>query len=170
MGPTWVLSVPRWAPCWPHAICYQGSHPLPWISWSHMHSRTNDTLHPSSICIDVSYRRSKCNLDIAIWDHHGFVIIKHLCPPALPTCRFISTHWDRDKMANICQTTFSNAFSRMKMNELWLKCHWSLFLRVKLTILQRWLRQWLGTDKATSHYLNKWWLVYRRIYALLGRN
>ena len=22
MGPTWVLSAPRWAPCWPHEPCY----------------------------------------------------------------------------------------------------------------------------------------------------
>ena len=24
MGPTWVLSAPRWAPCWPREPCYQG--------------------------------------------------------------------------------------------------------------------------------------------------
>ena len=23
MGPTWTLSDPRWAPCWPHEPCYQ---------------------------------------------------------------------------------------------------------------------------------------------------
>ena len=28
------------------------------------------------------------------------------------------THWGRDKMADIFQTTFSNVFSRMKMCEL----------------------------------------------------
>ena len=25
MGPTWILSAPRWAPCWPHDLCYQGT-------------------------------------------------------------------------------------------------------------------------------------------------
>ena len=50
------------------------------------------------------------------------------------------THWGRDKMADIFQTTFSNAFSWMKMLEFWLKCHWSLFLRVQLTIIQHWFR------------------------------
>ena len=25
MGPTWVLSAPRWAPCWPHEPCYLDS-------------------------------------------------------------------------------------------------------------------------------------------------
>ena len=28
----------------------------------------------------------------------------------------------------------------------------------------------LGADQATSHYLNQWWLDYRRIYASLGLN
>ena len=37
------------------------------------------------------------------------------------------THWGRDKMNNILQTTFSNVFSSMKMFEFRLKFHWSLF-------------------------------------------
>ena len=44
------------------------------------------------------------------------------------------THWGRDKMAAIFQTTFSNAFSWMKMFEFRLRFHWSLFPRVQLTI------------------------------------
>ena len=44
------------------------------------------------------------------------------------------THWGPDKMAVIFQTTFSNAFSWMKMNEFRLRFHWNLFPRVKLTI------------------------------------
>ena len=35
---------------------------------------------------------------------------------------------------------------------------------------QHWFRKWLGAVQATSHYLNQWWLVYRRIYASLGLN
>ena len=46
------------------------------------------------------------------------------------------TYWDRDKMDDILQTTFSNAFSSVKK----LKCHWSLFLMVKSTIIQHWFR------------------------------
>ena len=49
-------------------------------------------------------------------------------------------HWGRDKMATISQTTLSNAFSWRKMLEFGLKFHWSLFLRVQLTIFQHWLR------------------------------
>ena len=37
------------------------------------------------------------------------------------------THWGRDKMAAISQTTFSNTFSWMKMYEFRLRFHWSLF-------------------------------------------
>ena len=49
-------------------------------------------------------------------------------------------HWGQDKMADIFQTTFSNVFSWMKINvyELRLKFHWSLFLRVQITIFQHW--------------------------------
>ena len=80
------------------------------------------------------------------------------------------THWGRDKMDVISQTTFSSAFSWMKIFEFRLKFHWSLFLRVQLTIFQHWFRKRLGAVQATSHYLNQWWLIYRRIYASLGLN
>ena len=48
------------------------------------------------------------------------------------------THWGWDKMAAFSQTTLSNAFSWMKIIEFRIKFHWSLFLRVFLTILQHW--------------------------------
>ena len=87
----------------------------------------------------------------------------YLCLPCF-------THWGRDEMNNISQMTFSNVFSSMKMFEFQLKFHWSLFPTVQLTIFQHWFRLWLGAVQATSHYLNQWWLVYRRIYASLGLN
>ena len=73
-------------------------------------------------------------------------------------------------MNNISQTTISIVFSSMKMFELRLKFHWSLFPRVQSTIFQHLFRYWLGAVQATSHYLNQWWLVYRCIYASLGLN
>ena len=76
------------------------------------------------------------------------------------------THWGRDKMAAIFQTTFSNAFSWMKMYEFRLRFHWSLFLRFQLTISHHWF--WF--DQATSHYLNQGWKVYWCIYASLSLN
>ena len=39
------------------------------------------------------------------------------------------THWGRDEMNNISQTTFSNAFSSVKRFEFRLKFHWRLVLR-----------------------------------------
>ena len=50
------------------------------------------------------------------------------------------THWGRDEMNNISQTTFSNLFSSMKMFEFRLKFHWSLFPRVQLTKFRHWFR------------------------------
>ena len=70
-------------------------------------------------------------------------------------CRHMAlTHWGRDTIAAISQTTFSNAFSWMEMYEFRLKFHSSLFLRL----------DW----SAPSHYLDQWWLVYWHKYAPLG--
>ena len=46
-----------------------------------------------------------------------------------PSCAVHSMVW---------QTIFSDAFSWMKSFAHWLKFHWSLFLRVQLTIFQYW--------------------------------
>ena len=49
--------------------------------------------------------------------------------------RLILTHWGWDKMANIWQTTISNAFSWKKTSEFKKKWnHWNVFFGVKLTI------------------------------------
>ena len=48
--------------------------------------------------------------------------------------------WGWDKMDAISQTTFSSAFSWMKMFEFWLKFDWNLFITFKLTIFHHWLR------------------------------
>ena len=50
------------------------------------------------------------------------------------------THWGRDKMDAISQTTFSNALSSMKMFQFRLKLHWSLYPRVQFTIFHNWFR------------------------------
>ena len=49
----------------------------------------------------------------------------------------VKAHWGWGK---ILQTTFSNAFSSMKMCDFRLKFHWSLRLRVKLIINYHWFR------------------------------
>ena len=50
------------------------------------------------------------------------------------------THWGRDKMANLFQTSFTNACFWIKMCALWLRFHWSLFQTVQLTTSQHWFR------------------------------
>ena len=70
-----------------------------------------------------------------------------------------STHWGRDKIFIISQTTFSNAFSWVKMYELCLIFHWGWLLRFQLTIFQHWFWLWLGADQVKSHFLNQWLLV-----------
>ena len=81
----------------------------------------------------------------------------------LPGWIRVLIQWGRDKMDASSQTTFSNAFF-MKIFEFWLK-----FTEVcsQLTISQHSARYWLGVVQANSHYLNQWWLVYRRLYASL---
>ena len=48
-------------------------------------------------------------------------------------------HQGRDKMDAIPHTTSPSTFSWIKMFEFRLKFHWSLYLRVELTIFQHWL-------------------------------
>ena len=43
------------------------------------------------------------------------------------TFKHFKTHWGRNKMAAIFQTTFSSTFSLMKMYEFRLRFHWSQF-------------------------------------------
>ena len=38
------------------------------------------------------------------------------------------------------------------MHEFQLKCHWTLFPRVQLTVLQHLFRECFGSDQATGHY------------------
>ena len=54
--------------------------------------------------------------------------------------RYVLTHWGWDKMTAILQATHSNGFSLIKLLELQLRFHWSLFLRVQLTISQHCFR------------------------------
>ena len=50
------------------------------------------------------------------------------------------TYWERDKLADIIQATFSNAFPWLKMHEYQSRFHLSFFLRVQLIIFEHWCR------------------------------
>ena len=88
----------------------------------------------------------------------------------------ILTHRGRDQMKETSQTTFSNAFSRMKMKipEFWLKFHWKFYPIVQSTIFQHWFRNWLGAGQATNHYLDQWYpsltYAYMRHLASMRRH
>ena len=53
---------------------------------------------------------------------------------------WVLTHWGRDTMAAISQTTLSNPFSLMKIYKFSLRFHCSLFPRVQLSIFRHWFR------------------------------
>ena len=132
---------------------------MAWLFWQHlqMHfpKKTSQFENKYKCCLEskdksplvwaVAQTGQKPQTEKMLWwictssDHHALTI------------------WGRDKMAAILRTTFSNAFSWMKMYELHLRFRWSLFLSIQLTIFQHWFRWWLGTCQATCHYLNQWW-------------
>ena len=82
------------------------------------------------------------------------------------------THWGRDKMTDVPQTMFSNAFSWMKMYEFRLKFHLSLFLRFQLTIFQHWFRYWLGTVNLLTHICitRPQWVKWTPLFTLSGKH
>ena len=80
---------------------------------------------------------------------HGSLIASHrfTCMKPLIHTLISSLAWQisvstlrRRQIAAVFQTTFSNRFRWMKMYEFRLKFHWSLFLRVQLTIFHDWFR------------------------------
>ena len=63
---------------------------------------------------------------------------------------------ERNEMATILHTMFSDVSPWMKIIWFRLEFQSSLFLRVQLTKNQHWFRYWLGAEQATSHYLIQW--------------
>ena len=90
-------------------------------------AKWEDCEHPPP---NSSYERTSSNGSCFLVAIAGIIIVVH----------HLLTHWGWDKMAAIFQTTHSNTLSWMKMYEFWLEFHWSLFLRVQLTIFQHWFR------------------------------
>ena len=104
-----------------------------------------DILHSSHWGLNCTIIRN----NLIVWKHqfwlYGLTILsEHFYWNFIQLCcegfYQVLTHWSRDKITAIFQTTFSNAFSWMKMYECWLWFHWSLFLGVQLTIFQHWFR------------------------------
>ena len=77
-----------------------------------------------------------CFVLVMHWARDSTSMILNLCMVySVPYMGMVNTLRPR-QMDAISQTTFSNAFSWMKMFEFRLKFHWSLFPRVQLTIFQ----------------------------------
>ena len=74
------------------------------------------------------------------------------------------TQWGQAEMPVISQTTFSNAFSCMKMYRFGLRFHW------RFSQGSNWQYTNIGADQATRHYLNQRWLFFWCIHASLGLN
>ena len=77
---------------------------------------------------------SSCGPKDAIWRRTYWATLDGLLPVRHQAINW--THWGRDETDNISQTTFWNVVSSMKMFEFRLTSHWSMFLRVQLTIFQ----------------------------------
>ena len=73
-------------------------------------------------------------------------------------------------MADILRTTFSNAFSWMKMHEFRLRFHWNLFPRVQLTKIPALVQMMAWRQSGDKPLSGQWWSVYWRIYASFGLN
>ena len=82
--------------------------------------------------------------------------------------KFQLTHLPHDKMAAISQMMFSDAFSWMKSFVFCLKFHWSLFLRVQVTIPQHWLGDGLVPNRWQAIIWTNADLIQWHIYAALG--
>ena len=91
------------------------------------------------------------------------------CPPRLGTLQSVLTHWARDKWTSFRRRHFQVHHLERK----YLNSDLNFTEVCSSGSNQQFLS--IGLDnglaaQATSHYLNQWWLVYRRIYASLGLN
>ena len=85
-------------------------------------------------CYDVTVMRLACRISIII------TIISR-CPEHMLARALSQFNSLRPRQnGRHFQTTFSNAFSWMKMYQFRLRFHWSLLPRVELTIFQHWFR------------------------------
>ena len=101
------------------------------LYWLHKPNACNGIVYSSHISLLLGSGYLNLSYSICL----EYIFTKHIF-----TRPIFLTHWDRDEIDAISQTTFSNAFSWMKMNEFRVGFHWSLFLRFELTIFRHWFR------------------------------
>ena len=88
-------------------------------------------------CHDIMYSGNNYPTSLLQFAFHNDYEYR-FCLHNEPSVRLL-TNLPLDKMTVISQTTISNAFLWMKSFASWLQFHWSLLLRVQLTITQHWL-------------------------------
>ena len=99
-----------------------------------------------------------CHCQHDISNGKWFMVARLLCAPL--------THLPLEKMAVISQTMFSDAFLWTKCFIFCLKFHWSLFLRVQLTIIQHRLYKGLAPNRRQAIILTNADPIHWRIYNL----
>ena len=103
-----------------------------WNEWNAVHSNISN----------IQYRNCHA-LGIFFFFSSSFFFFNHDKSTLVPEVVWRQRddkHWGRNKMDAIFQTTISSGFYQMEMYEFRLQFHWSLFLRVQLTIFQHWFR------------------------------
>ena len=132
--------------------CTAGLHSLPKTvpvgDWKAGLEKDSSTIVAFRFChgkqgrLDIKMPSSWWVSEFPLWRWAGVVVFSKVVAMAIHIGESFNllTHWGRDKMDAISQTTFWSAFSWMKMFEFRLKFHGSLFLRVQMTIFQHWFR------------------------------
>ena len=117
-------------------------HFLKWLlsNWHELLNRAAASYVWIPFCLSCVFGKLYIHRFITEVITYKAIIWQHKWDNAECSTSYQLTHWGRDKMDAISQTTSSSAFSWMKMFEFRLKCQWSLFLRAQLTIFQHWFR------------------------------
>ena len=148
--PSWLVQVMAWcrqatshylSQYWPRSMLPNGITRPQWVNaiyvsliagelWNYLFSIPAVWI-VSAIRREITWSTIYCSIGV-IWYWPILPIPFRITSPL--------THWGWDKIDATFQTTFSNAFSWMKIYEFWLSFHWSLSIRVQLTIFQHWFR------------------------------
>ena len=145
MGPTWGPPGSCWPRCWPHV------GPMNPAIRDGLESNKHQPIAETFVMIAKQLWQRKfllyhifggqcvntwgvADAKIHRWTGSTMVQIR-------PTLfRHKPFHLPLNKMDAISQMTFSNIFLWMKGFVFWMIFHWSMFLRIKLTVFQHWFR------------------------------
>ena len=114
---------------WCQAITWTNDEPDHWLIYAPPSLKMFKSRYAN--CLDKFSRNQRNQLICSRYCHWSVWNSRiTLCDTLLGFCL---THWGWDKITTISHTSFSNAYSWIKMFEFQLKFHWSLFPRAQLT-------------------------------------